>query len=315
MVGGEPMRIEQLYYVIESVKTGSFTKAANNLFLKQPGLRAAVTALEEELGFQIFIRTAKGVTLTSQGERVLPVFKNMVKEYELLKMDLIRPYESETKCLDISVTLAGEQIFFQPSFNMMRVVYPEVKLNVLSSSSYTEQLQWLLEEKIDIAIMCVAQTVLEDNRYYYSQKDHAYILEKLSSYPIKFLVLDTHPLAAKKNIPLEELCQYTFMFRATGDRPIEKYLEKKIKNYKNVNRIYLSNQAFEAQYIFEEDGIYCFLENYLTDNIASSHNYVTLNLVEKLELDFYQAYRIEEQNPMVTIYADMIRKLAQQQKT
>ena len=181
------MRIEQLYYVIESVKTGSFTKAANNLFLKQPGLRAAISALEEELGFKIFIRSAKGVVLTSQGERALPVFKNMVKEYELLKKNVIQNIESETKSLDISVALAGEQIFFQPSFNMMRVVYPDVKLNVLSGNSYAEQLQWLLDGKIDVAIMCVAQAVLENNRYYYSQKDHAYTLEKISSYDIKFL--------------------------------------------------------------------------------------------------------------------------------
>lgn len=308
------MRIEQLYYVIESVKTGSFTKAANNLFLKQPGLRAAISALEEELGFKIFIRSAKGVVLTSQGERALPVFKNMVKEYELLKKNVIQNIESETKSLDISVALAGEQIFFQPSFNMMRVVYSDVKLNVLSGNSYSEQLQWLLDGKIDVAIMCVAQAVLENNRYYYSQKDHAYTLEKISSYDIKFLALDSHPLAVKRNLSLEDLCQYTFMFRASGDKPIEKYLEKKIKDYKKVKHIYLSNQAFEAQYIFEENGIYCCLDNYQIDTITNNPEYIALDLEEKMQMDFYLAYRVEEENPMVMIYADMIRKLAQQQK-
>lgn len=304
------MRIEQLYCVVEAVKTGSFTKAAGNLFLKQPGLRAAVSALEDELGFKIFIRTAKGVTLTEQGERALPIFKNMIKEYELLKMAVIKKKEEQEKQLDISVALVAEHLFFQPSFNMMRVIYPEVKLNTLFSTSYIEQLQWLLEGKIDVAIMCVAEAVLEDNRYYSSLKDRKLVLEKLSSYSIKFLVLETHPLANKKKIALEELCQYTFMYRATGDKPIEKYMEKLIKNYKDTNSVYLSNQAHEAQYIFRENGIYLFLEGCTADNIAKNENFVTLDLEMALEMDFYLAYRTEEENACVMIYSDIIRKLA-----
>lgn len=308
------MRIEQLRYVIEAVRTGSFTKAAENLFVKQPGLRAAISALEDELGFKIFIRSTKGVVLTSSGERALPVFKNMIKEYELLKMNVIQSKENETNYLDISVALAGEQIFFQPSFNMMRVVYPEVKLNMLSGNSYTEQLQWLLEKKTDVAIMCVSQTVLEDNRYYFSQINHSFVLEKLSSFDIKFFVQETHPLASKRNISLETLCNYTLMFRAAGDRPIEKYLEKEMKTRGGFNRIYLSNQAFEAQYIFEQGGIYCSLDNYQPDNLIKNNHYISLNLDNKIEINFYLAYRVNESNPMVMIYTDMIRKLAQQLK-
>ena len=104
------------------------------------------------------------------------------------------------------------------------------------------------------------------------------------------------------------------MFRASGDKPIEKYLEKKIKDYKKVKHIYLSNQAFEAQYIFEENGIYYCLDNYQIDTITNNPEYIALDLEEKLQMDFYLAYRVEEENPMVMIYADMIRKLAQQQK-
>lgn len=308
------MRIEQLYYVIEAVKTGSFTKAANNLFLKQPGLRASISALEDELGFKIFIRTAKGVELTAQGERALPIFRNMVKEYELLKMDIIQKNEFERNTLNISVAIAGEQIFLQPSFNMMRVIYPEVKLNVLSGNAYSEQLQWLLNEKIDIAIMCVAQTVLDSDRYYHSQENRSFILEKLISYPVKFLVIDNHPLARKKTVSSDDLCQYPFMFRATGDKPIKKYLEKKLPGFKEAKFIYLSNQGFEASYLFEENSIYCYLENYAIDNINITSNYTTLNFEEALEMDFYLAYHVEETNPLVLVYADMIRKLAQQQK-
>ena len=76
----------------------------------------------------------------------------------------------------------------------------------------------------------------------------------------------------------------------------------------------LSNQAFETKYIFEENGIYCCLDNYQIDTITNNPEYIALDLEEKMQMDFYLAYRVEEENPMVMIYADMIRKLAQQQK-
>lgn len=44
------MRTEQILYFLESVKAGSFTKAAAKLHLQQPSLREAVTNLENELG-------------------------------------------------------------------------------------------------------------------------------------------------------------------------------------------------------------------------------------------------------------------------
>ena len=61
------MRTEQCYCVIEAVKTKSFTKAAENLYLKQPSLRANIDKLEAELGQPLFNRSKKGVSLTAFG--------------------------------------------------------------------------------------------------------------------------------------------------------------------------------------------------------------------------------------------------------
>ena len=55
------------YYV---AKYGSFTQAAEALFLNQPNLTRTVRLLENELGCTLFIRTNKGVHLTEDGERL-----------------------------------------------------------------------------------------------------------------------------------------------------------------------------------------------------------------------------------------------------
>ena len=44
------MKLEQLAHAVEIANTGSFSKAAENLYLSQPGLSASIKQLEQELG-------------------------------------------------------------------------------------------------------------------------------------------------------------------------------------------------------------------------------------------------------------------------
>ena len=76
------MRMEQLYYFLEAVKAGSFTKAAQNLYLQQPSLREGIINLEKELGQPLLERTQRGVRLTAYGEYCLPHIQQMVGTYE-----------------------------------------------------------------------------------------------------------------------------------------------------------------------------------------------------------------------------------------
>ena len=48
------MNLLHLKYAVEIEKTGSITKAANNLFMGQPNLSKAIKELETEIGITIF---------------------------------------------------------------------------------------------------------------------------------------------------------------------------------------------------------------------------------------------------------------------
>ena len=62
------MNIQQLEYAVEASRTLSFSAAAENLFVSQPNISRAISALEAELGYQIFSRTNQGLILTEEGE-------------------------------------------------------------------------------------------------------------------------------------------------------------------------------------------------------------------------------------------------------
>ena len=54
---------------LAAAETGSFSKAAEALSYTPSGVNQLVTALEKELGFPVFRRNTKGVTLTENGEQ------------------------------------------------------------------------------------------------------------------------------------------------------------------------------------------------------------------------------------------------------
>ncbi|MDD4510590.1 MAG: LysR family transcriptional regulator, partial [Oscillospiraceae bacterium] len=64
------MQLRDLEYVVAIAQTGSFSKAAAQMFVSQPALSQAVARLEEEFGLQIFHRT-RGVITPTEAGRVL----------------------------------------------------------------------------------------------------------------------------------------------------------------------------------------------------------------------------------------------------
>ncbi|MCR5771327.1 MAG: LysR family transcriptional regulator [Butyrivibrio sp.] len=65
------MELRHIRYFLAVVEEGSFTKAAEMLCIAQPPLSRQIRDLEEELNTKLFVRKARGLTLTESGERFL----------------------------------------------------------------------------------------------------------------------------------------------------------------------------------------------------------------------------------------------------
>jgi len=92
------MTLQQLKYVIEIVNCGSINEAAKRLFLAQPSLSNAVKELETELGIELFIRTPKGMILSTDGAEFLGYARQIVEQTELMEQRYLNKKPSRQLC-------------------------------------------------------------------------------------------------------------------------------------------------------------------------------------------------------------------------
>ena len=94
------MTVQQLQYVLEVHKAGSITQAAKNLFVAPPSVSNAIRALEEELGYPIFVRGRQGAVLTPKGAWVVKharqVWEHMRQIEEGEPVQTVPPFRLET---------------------------------------------------------------------------------------------------------------------------------------------------------------------------------------------------------------------------
>ena len=71
--------------ILESMRNGQLSKAAEALNYTQSGISQMMAGLEEELGVQLFARINRGVTLTDNGTRLLPYIRELANQKNRLR--------------------------------------------------------------------------------------------------------------------------------------------------------------------------------------------------------------------------------------
>jgi DNA-binding transcriptional LysR family regulator len=84
------MELRHLRYFVAVAESGSFSRAAQRLFIAQPPLSTQIRQLEVELDTPLFVRTPRGVTLTTSGEALLLRARALIAGVEELP-SLVRP--------------------------------------------------------------------------------------------------------------------------------------------------------------------------------------------------------------------------------
>jgi len=78
------MTLQQILYATTIAEMKSMNKAAEKLYVSQPSLTSAMQELEKEIGITIFLRTTRGVEVTSDGREFLLHAAQVYQQYEIL---------------------------------------------------------------------------------------------------------------------------------------------------------------------------------------------------------------------------------------
>src|SRR4051812_25618928 len=84
------VHVRDLRYFLAVAREGSFTRAAESLYVSQPALSKQIRALERQLRAELFTRERTGARLTRTGRALVPRAEQIVGEWEDAKVALAR---------------------------------------------------------------------------------------------------------------------------------------------------------------------------------------------------------------------------------
>ena len=139
----------QLRYFLAVVETGSFTKAAERVFVTQPTLSAGIKKLETTLNSKLFDRSAKRVFLTESGTRFVPHAKSILYQLNLAESEIQATDRPQLLRLGILMTIPAKII--QSIITSFRQEFSGVVFELFEGTEQ-EIANRLDQGKIDIAL-------------------------------------------------------------------------------------------------------------------------------------------------------------------
>jgi len=180
-----PLDLDQLRTFAAIVDTGSFTRAAEEVFKTQSAVSMQVRRLEERLGTELFERSGRAVKLTEAGGRLLTYARRMLA----LSQETLSAFDEQTIEGHVRIGLPDDYAErFLPEI-MARFVRsnPRVELQIAceTTSSLIEHLE---KGHLDVALVCPSRT-------------HAWS-EIVRTEPLHFVTSAAHNIHEEPIVPL-----------------------------------------------------------------------------------------------------------------
>ena len=145
------MDFRQLRYALSVYKERSFTKAAKRLNISQSAVSEQVKLLEEEIGFDLFRRTSRGIEATDRGRTFLYESERVIGDLLSLSDTARRLRGAPLDTLTIGMGSGMAQIFIPRMFADLKNNLPGVRLEILTAPT-KNIFNELHEEKLDAGI-------------------------------------------------------------------------------------------------------------------------------------------------------------------
>lgn len=194
-----------LRYAVEVEKTGSITKAAENMFMGQPHLSKAIKELEDSLGMSIFNRTSRGVVPTKRGAEFLNYARNIIRQVDEMEAMFKAPEQTRGR-LDISVPRASYIAYAFSQYVSQLQDAGHLALNYRETNS-VRAIRGIADGVNNLAL--IRYQDIHEKYFINALKERD--IEHKTVFEFEYMVILSrkNPLAEKSELSGEDLRQYT----------------------------------------------------------------------------------------------------------
>lgn len=235
------MNLEQLEYIVETAKTGSLTKAAQNCNVTLSAVSQAVSSLESEFGFSLFTRSRLGAVPTAEGQRILQKAYAILEQFQDLKSEA----EGYSNLLSGSLRIATVPVPLTLSIDAIiqfKKDFPQIQLEITEKATL-DIIEDIKHNQADIGLIFVDDAIIHQHRGLH--------FGKLLVSKFVVGVSRQSPLAMRQSITPEELCKYPLVLYK--DDQLLKLMDQFQEQYGDMEVLFSTNQTRVIQKIIEEN--------------------------------------------------------------
>lgn len=150
------MDLKQLECVLTVAKKGSISRAAKTLHIAQPALSRRLRMLEEEVGVELLIRSASGVSLTPAGALVVDHAREILNSVAAMRKEVRQLSADIPTSLSLGVAQPESNFVNEKLLDRIDRRAPSVRLRVTGGWS-AQIVEMLYSRQIDFGVVCGSQ--------------------------------------------------------------------------------------------------------------------------------------------------------------
>ena len=197
------MNLRDLRYLVALADHRHFGKAAAACFVSQPTLSTQIRKLEDELGVALVERAPRKVMLTPAGRDIAERARRIVADVEQMKEAARRSQDPEAGTVRLGIFPTLGPYLLPHVVPRIRARFPRLEL-------------LLAEEKSDVILSRLREGRLDAGLLALPLHDDQLHAEFLFEEPFLLAVPETHPLAKKHSLALEDLSEQTLLLLEDG---------------------------------------------------------------------------------------------------
>ena len=146
------MTLRQIHYFLEAYEQQSIVKAAQKLFVSRPVISRALSDLEDEMGFPLFLRSGNSITPTEQGQLIYRTLKSCEATVgESIRRVREGAGRTSSRHVKLGVLNSSGSWYYQQIIIPFTRRYPDISVNIIGIQ-VEEGLNAVVEGKVDMAI-------------------------------------------------------------------------------------------------------------------------------------------------------------------